>query len=850
MSDVIRFADFELQGARRLLLRHGQPLHLGGRAMDLLVLLVDQRYRTVAKAELIDHCWPDQAVEPNNLAVQMWALRRLLGPQTIATVPGRGYRFVAPVADDLPPPPSPPPQPDEMLPVLAPIIGREAELAQVQALLQAHRLVTLLGPPGVGKTRLAQAVLADHAAQGRPARLVDLAAVTSSAAMEDAVRLALGQIDSNRSAPSAGLWRNLLDDQRLLLVLDNCEHLSAAVAALADAMLAQAPSVLLLATSQHPLLLAVEQQMRLAPLPLSPTNEPTRDSPALQLLLARVRALEPSFVLTDADRPLAQELCRRLDGLPLAIGLAASRIPALGLRGVLARLHDSLRLLTRGASPQRHATLADALAWSVSLLDAPLQALFSTLGVFNGSFGIEMAQAVGTACGLDEWAVLDGIGRLVDHSLLMPEQGGDSPRLRLLETVRAHALQRLQAAADEPRLRRRHAEAVCRLLADNGLAREAGRLSGDDALHTVRQELDNVRAAMDWVLARPAANADADAGADHGGNRVAIGHAIVADAWPAMMFMGLHHEALRWLLALQPQLADTTPARTAGFLLLGLGKISLGTQMLAPRQRHAALRRAQNLLDTLKRSEYAMAVRQTLAQSACQLGDAAEALATTEQALALLQRGDPANYRADLIVWRGIALALLGRTAEAEAAYAEALPLCVSEGMGDMLFMLLCDLAELEALLGKHAAAAGRWRWLTAAAGARGVHSPVQAPLWAGLQGSLLALGDLAGARAAAAEVWRHMAVRGCPLEGAHFHAALLALEGRPEAAAWLIGVGDRQWREVGERRLLTEHAARCAAEARLPGLADVADLASMARWQRHGETLTPVQVGEILFGA
>jgi predicted ATPase/DNA-binding winged helix-turn-helix (wHTH) protein len=852
MSGVFRFADFELRAQQRLLLRQGQPLQTGGRAMDLLVLLVEQRHRTVGKAELIDHCWPNQAVEPNNLAVQMWALRRLLGPQAIATVPGRGYRFVLPLADESPSPPAPAPQSSPTapasasaaaLPLLAPMFGRDRELAQLLGLLQTHRLVTLLGPPGVGKTRLAQAAVAVLAAQRQRTLLVDLATVTSGSRVEDAVRRALGQVDRGAVSTLPEPWRGLLDGAPLLLVLDNCEHLAADVSALAASMLAQTAGLMLLATSQQPLKLPAEQQLRLGPLPVGDGG--ASDSPALQLLLSRVQSLDAGFVLTAEARQLALDLCRRLDGLPLAIELAAVRVPALGLRGVLARLPDSLHLLTRGASLQRHATLADALAWSVSLLDPPLQTLFGTLGVFSGSFGVELALSVGTAGGLDEWAVLDGIGRLIEHSLLVAEPLAETPRLRLLETVRAHALQRLQAAGDLPRLRRLHAHAVCRLLAHNGLEREAGRLSSDAALAAVRLELDNARAAMDWVLSAPAGSDTP--GPDGAAARAAIGHSILADAWPAMMFLGLHHEALRWMTALRPRLDTSTPPRTAGFLLLGLGKIGVVTHTLEPGRRHAALLQARDLLDTLQRTEYPMAVRQTLAQSACQLGNPAEALARIDEALAMLQRGDMAGYRADLIVWRGIALALLGRHAEAEAAHAEALPLCVPEGNGDWIFMLMCDLAELEALLGLHEAAAGRWRFLATAAGARGVHSPVQAPLWAGLQGSLVALGDTAGARAAASEVWRHMAVRGCPLEGCHFHAALLALEGRHEAAGWLLGAGDRQWREAGERRLLSEAAARSSA---VDVLRQAADPLALERWRRHGHTLTPAEVGEVLFGA
>ena len=840
MPSVFRFADFELNPARRQLMQRGQTLQVGGRAMDLLLLLIAQRHRTVDKAELIDHCWPGQAVEPNNLAVQVWALRRLLGNEVIATVPGRGYQFIAATHET---PTAQPPTANTTtlaaappLPLLSSMFGRDADLAQLLALLQQHRLLTLLGPPGVGKTRLAQAVVAAWVAAGDAALLVDLATVADAAGLETAVRLALGLADSGPSHQTDNAWMVLLAEQRLLLVLDNCEHLAAALARLAAALLAHAPGLRLLATSQRPLGLPAEQQLRLHPLPVPINADPAnaQANPALQLLLARVRALDQGFALADGDLPAAVDLCRQLDGLPLAIELAAVRVPTLGLHGVHARLGDRLRLLARVGASQRHATLADALAWSVSLLAPPQQHLLHALGVCNGSFGIDLALQLGQASGLAEWAVLDGLGQLADHSLLVSVAPGDPHRLRLLETTRAYALAQLQTRGELERLRQCHAEAVCALLARDGQAREAGRLSGDQALNGVRLELDNIRVAMDWALAAP--------------ERAPVGHSLVSDAWPAMMFMGLYHEATRWMLALLPHLAANTPPRTAGFMLLGLGKLALRLSDLAPLARHAWLLQAQTLLDTLPRYEYAMAVRQTLAQSACQLGDAQAALATTDTALALLQRGDMASYRADLTVWRGIALALLGRRVEAEAAHTQALPLCVPEGNGDFLFMLLCDLAELEGLLGQHAAAAGRLQFLTQAATARGVPSHVVAPLWAGLQASLLALGDVAGARSAAAEVRRHMAALGCPLEGCHLHAWLLALEGQPQQAMWLVGAGDRQVRETGETRLLCEPTARRAALALLQS--PVGDDAMLESWRRHGETLTPTEMATLLFGS
>lgn len=834
MDESYRFGAFEFHPGRRQLVRDGRPLSLGGRALDLLQVLIAERHRVVGREELLDRCWPGEAVEENNLAVQIWALRRALGPECIATVARRGYRFVAPLV-----PPAAAAFAAEP-PASATLIGRDVDCAALLALLRQHRLTTVLGPAGVGKSRLAEAA----AAQMHPWRTVrvDLSPLAHADAVENALRQALGIVDVAKPGAGAAGWLGALPPQpTLLFLLDNCEHVAGAVAALAVQLIGQAPAARILATSLVPLGVAGEQRLRLRPLAIAEGTAPDaiRASPAVQLLLARVAQLDPAFAVPAADLPLAADLCRRLDGLPLAIELAAVRLPGFGLRGVHERLDDQrFELLTRAAAPQRHVTLAQALGWSVSLLAAEPRRLFAALGVFRGSFGIDLATALGPALGQDAGAVLDGLTVLVDHSLLVSEAapaGHDAtPRLRLLESAREFALGQLRDGGNLEALRAAHAQAVCASLALRRAQRETGRLSGDATLGHIRDELFNVRTAMDWVLASAP-------------ERAACGHSIAADTWPAMLFMGLHHEATRWLEALEPLLRDDeTPPRVAGFLLMGLGK--LGLRVAAdPARRHRVLERARALLDCHSPAEYQMAVRQCLAQSACQRGDAAAALAITDDALARHGPRDFSNYKADLTIWRGIALALLGRRDEAHAAYADALPLCVPDGNEQFLFLALCDLAELEVQLGLHVQAAQRLQMLIAGAGARGLHSQVVAPLWAALEACRVVTGDLAGARAAAGETWRQMSLNGCPLEGSHMHAHLLAAEGDAERAMLLAGAGDRQWRVVGETRLLGEPASRAAAIALAERLAGPAQCAA---WRDAGARLTPDAVAAKLFGA
>ncbi len=409
MTETCRFGRIEVRLAERQLLVGGEPAKLGARAFDLLLALVERRERVVSKNELLDLVWPGLVVEENNLQVHISTLRKLLGPAVIATIPGRGYRFTQTPdgatsggAAAEPPTAAAPGAPVEALPQL---LGREDDLGALRAVVLAHRVVTGAGASGIGKTTLARALAHRiRDAFGDGACLVELAPVSDPSLVATAVATAL-QVKLGNQSPFDAIAQ-VLGVRRMLVLLDNCEHLLHAVAELVEVLRPAALGVHWLATSQEPLKLAGEQVFRLGALalPAEETVEAAQRAGAVALFEARARAADPRFALTEDNVAAAIDICRHLDGIALAIELAAARVPLLGLAGLRRRLGERLHVLTSGprlALP-RHQTLRAALEWSHSLL---------TLG---------------------------------------------EPRYRLLETMRQYALDRLEAAGDGDATRTRH----------------------------------------------------------------------------------------------------------------------------------------------------------------------------------------------------------------------------------------------------------------------------------------------------------------------------------------------------------------------------------------------------------
>jgi predicted ATPase/DNA-binding winged helix-turn-helix (wHTH) protein len=605
----IWFGPFCLRPAALLLLEADKPVAIGVRALDLLIVLVERAGEVVTKDEIFARVWPGLTVDEGNLRTQMALVRKTLrdgqdGARYVITVPGRGYRFVAPLSTkDTPKPVTPhaaPVEPASGLPArLTRLIGRTDAVSDVLGRLNKHRFVTITGPGGIGKTSVALAV-AEQAAisYDNGVCVVDCAPLLGAALVARKLASTLG-LEIAADDPTRGLVA-FLRGKRTLIVLDCCERVVEAAAILVEKLLKGTSGVGILVTSREPLRAEGEIVYRLPPLEIPPvaTSLTAKDAlayPAVQLFIERVASSIDRFELSDTDAPVVADICRKLDGIALAIELAAGRVDVFGLWGVAARLEDRIRLLTHGlrTALPRHQTLAATLDWSYDALSEPEQTALRRLSVFAGSFTLDAAQAVATDDLAAPSDIAEVVASLVSKSLLNADVTTAIGRYRLLDTTRSYALKKLTESGEFDQTARRHAGyiqySLQRASADAATspssAAAAVQLSHESKL------VDEARAVIDWAFSS--------------GGDIESGIALTVASVPLWTHLSLNGECCRYVE--QALLAGKTifgqNDRREMQLLAALGAALVWTKGPGP-EADAAFINALEIADALHDADY------------------------------------------------------------------------------------------------------------------------------------------------------------------------------------------------------------------------------------------------------
>jgi predicted ATPase/class 3 adenylate cyclase len=630
-------------------------------------------------------------------------------------------------------------------------LGREREVAEVVALLRSAdaRLVTLTGPGGTGKTRLALQVAAELLdAFPDGVFFVPLAALRDPELVPSAIASALGLRDQAGQTPTQAV-RETLAGKRLLLVLDNVEQVAGSAPFVGE-LLAAAPALEVLTTSRLPLRLRAEREYPVTPLALPPANgtapEALLQYEAVRLFVERAQAVRVGFTLTPDIAPAVAEITRRLDGLPLAIELAAARVRLLTPAALLARLEKRLPLLTGGPrdAPARQQTLRDAIAWSYDLLTAAEQALFRRLSIFAGGFSLEAAEAVANPGA--ELNVLDGLDRLSEHSLLRPVAGAEGePRFTMLETIREYGLEQLAQSGEEEATRRAHTEFFLTLVEE-----AESKLTSPEQLvwlERLEAEHDNLLAALNWALVSDAQKA----------LQLAVG---LAWFW---YFRGYLREGRAWLERILAASGDPGPLHVAAFAAAGRLARHLGDYGEAIALLERSMELARSFQD---RRVEALALHELGALAGLAEGDASREVALTEASLALWRElgdswgiartlnnlGYEAYLQGDLdravslldegvtlarsagdrlvlgyiVDSRGVVAEAQGELARATALYMEALRLAQQVGTPLVEAFALSSLAGMAARQGQPARAARMWGAASALRDAIGTRLPLE----------------------------------------------------------------------------------------------------------------------------
>ena len=515
------------------------------------------------------------------------------------------------------------------------LLGRERELDAIKRMLSEHRLVTISGAGGVGKTRLALQVAADLLDRyEHGVWFADLAPISDQRLAPSAVAQAL-EVKQSGDAIETSIVE-ALKHRNLLLILDNCEHVLDTIAKLADAVLKQCAHVRILTTSRQSLGIAGEFLHRLPSLgvpepAMAATAASARSFGAVALFTERAMAADSRFALTDASAPVVAEICRRLDGIPLAIELAAARVRVLAVPTLAKRLDERFKILTSGSriALPRQKTLSALIDWSYGLLDRREQMFFNRTSVFAGGFTLDAAAAVCGDADIDEAEVVDLLSSLTDKSLILADTSQDEERYRLLESTRAFALEMLEGANERALVERRHAEYFRRFAGDADVRH---RSEPSEAWLTLEEpEIDNLRSALGWAL--------------HAGNDPLLGAEIAGALASLWLAVGLNAEARSWIgLALDRLDADTHPVAVAR-LRLALSTLSAGSQ------NHALAVQACEVFERIGDEAATADALYAIAWQVTQAGRQGEGDEAIDRAIAIYRRSGP-----PLALARGIAM--------------------------------------------------------------------------------------------------------------------------------------------------------------------------------------------------
>ena len=505
---AISFGPFELFRKSRLLEKDGSPLHIGGRALDILVVLSERPGEVIDKRELVKRVWGSINVDEGSLRFQISALRKALGDggegaRYVVNVPGRGYCFAAPIASAAPARPQATARAPASVPApLSKIVGRAETIEKISKELALHRFVTVVGPGGIGKTSVAIAV-AHHKIPdfGGTVAFVDFSSLRDIDLVPETIASTLGlTVSSNDPIPSLIAF---LQGKRVLLVLDSCEHVLENLAPLAERIIHELPELHILATSRESFRSEGERVFRLFPLSCPPADEPMSIAnllkyPAAQLFVERISESLSDFELSEDEAPMVAEICRRMDGIALAIELAAGRVNAYGIAGTSSLIDSRFSLQWRGrrTAIPRHQTLSAALGWSYDLLPADESAVLCILSIFVGPFTLDAALAVLSRRGIAETDAVEAISNLLSKSLLATPPIERQLRYRLLDTTRNFVADKLAESGDTDQVARAHAEYFCELLNDIAIQSAGWRSSGGYLAHA--DHLPNIRKALEW----------------------------------------------------------------------------------------------------------------------------------------------------------------------------------------------------------------------------------------------------------------------------------------------------------------------------------------------------------------